>query len=75
MSGSEIYRDALQIILRRAGASGCEASTSARSACRSPLSGRTRGARYCADQWCDACVAADALERGGQKLLDESEVA
>lgn len=49
---------ALSLIAER----GCETFTVGR--CWSPGNGRTRGARYGAECWCDPCVATDAL--GGQ---------
>lgn len=31
--------------------------------CRDSGSGRTKGAYYGADKWCDACIATDGLEK------------
>jgi hypothetical protein len=42
---------------------GCETFTSGR--CLDENSGRTRGAEYGAERWCDPCVARDALNRIG----------
>lgn len=54
-------REALELIDVR----GCENCTHGR--CFDKGSGRTRGALYTADAWCDACVARHAL------ALDETE--
>jgi hypothetical protein len=61
MSELDIAYDALLLI---AGPPPhCSSSTTESHACRQPTSGRTRGARYGADAWCDQCIAVDALER------------
>lgn len=55
-AGTEAYlRDALALIDRH----GCTNYTHGR--CFD--SGRTRGAPYSAEAWCDACIAADALNQ------------
>ncbi|MGH7743259.1 MAG: hypothetical protein ACREQ5_00355 [Candidatus Dormibacteria bacterium] len=53
-TSEEVMYAALKLIDR----TGCTNFTSGR--CWDD--GRTRGAQYGADAWCDACVAADALE-------------
>jgi hypothetical protein len=54
-------QDGLRVIAdRAAGANGCENYTGPWT-CRDPHSGRSREGQYGAEQWCDACVAADAL--------------
>lgn len=58
--------EALALIAARAGENHCENTVDyhrgepCTSTCRGSV-GRTRRATYRADQWCDACVAADAL--------------
>jgi len=51
------YEDALKLIAE----GGCERHTSG--SCRDENSGLFRQSPYGAFKWCDACVAADALER------------
>lgn len=41
-------------------ANNCETFTGLQ-VCRTPQSGRERGARYGVDAWCPACIAADGL--------------
>jgi hypothetical protein len=55
----QILTDALLIIA----GDRCAAFTSG--SCRSVGAGKTRGAPYGADAWCEQCVARDALERAG----------
>jgi hypothetical protein len=52
------YRNALECIISDRGT--CENFTGQHT-CRDPLSGRTRGAYYGAEAWCDVCIARDAL--------------
>jgi hypothetical protein len=49
-------REALELIDR----DGCETFTGT-ARCLDPNSGRTRGAKYGADKWCDPCIARDVL--------------
>lgn len=49
------YADALRTI-----GTECETFT-APPFCSDPGSGRTRGAYYGAEKWCDACIAREAL--------------
>lgn len=46
----------------------CSSFTSG--SCRSATSGKTRGAPYMAEAWCDECIARDALERAGVGIED-----
>jgi hypothetical protein len=54
----ERYEGALRQIVADAGGR-CETFT--RGSCRDENSGRTLGAKYGADRWCDPCIALDAL--------------
>lgn len=55
-------KNALMLIARRGGANFCEKIVdSSPYTCRFDES-KLREADYTADQWCDACVAADALK-------------
>lgn len=62
---AETLREALRLIA--GSAPHCSASTSELFACRQPISGRTRGARYMADAWCDQCIARAALDADQQR--------
>lgn len=57
----------LSIIAKRGGANRCEHThDSSPDTCRSENSGRTRTARYLAEEWCSPCVAQDRLDAEAQ---------